>query len=289
MDITLEPSVMGVAFAGLAVAAGAPLFGDGLRTLRLRRHLAGLTPQPLAEEPTGFAYTSGRVALDGPLFSPLSARPCAGFVLELHGGGSRPAAIVERRRPFRIVGGEISARVMATEGAWRLHETARREVAPGQAMSEHLTALFENCPEVFWLQKQARAVLLVERALFAGEEAHVVGQIRHARPYEVPVEVEALRTGTDDQAVTVPSPRPGGPFGIERRHPGRPFAAEANLWIDRGGHLDFVFVSDQAPTPSTLTPPAWRLGGLVLGPALSLAALLFLAHVADVLRDRARL
>jgi hypothetical protein len=95
-----------------------------------------------------------------------------------------------------------------------------------------------------------------------------------------------LRTGTDDAAITVTSEPTAGPFGIERRQPGRPFAAEADLWIDRGGPLDAVMVSDTAPAVAALMPARWRLAGLVLGPALSLGALMFIAHAADVLRSR---
>ncbi|MBI1795854.1 MAG: hypothetical protein HY076_05445 [Candidatus Eisenbacteria bacterium] len=288
MDFTLEPSVMGVAFAAFAVAAGAPVFGDGLRAFRLRRHLAALKEAALADAPTGFVYTRGRVVLDAPLFAPLSNRPCAGFRLELRGAGARPAAVIERRQPFRIVSGATSARVVATDGAWRLTETGRRTIAPGDAISEHLTALFEDCAELFWMRRQSQPVVLVERALMAGDEAHVVGQMRVARPYEMPVESEALRTGTDDAAIVETHTRSGGPFGIERRQPGRPFASETDLWMDRGGHLDFVLVSDAEPAAAALAPPPWRMAGLVLGPALSLGALTFLAHAADVLRAHAR-
>src|SRR5438477_9173993 len=98
MLFSLEPSVMGVALAALTVAGGAPVFGDALRALRLRRHLAALSERPLVGSTTGFVHTRGRVALDTPLFSPLSNRPCAGFQLELLGPGRRAVATIERRQ-----------------------------------------------------------------------------------------------------------------------------------------------------------------------------------------------
>jgi hypothetical protein len=290
MPFSLEPSVTGVVYAALAVAAGAPVFGDGLRALRLRRHLATLSERRLTDAPTGFVHTSGRVALDTPLFSPLSNQPCAGFRLELLGGGARadarPVAAVERRQPFRLIAGRTSARVMAVDSPWRLAETARRTIAPGDPISEHLSGLFADCPELFWMRRQSQSLVLVERALLAGAEAHVIGQMRVARPYEVPLESEVLKTGTDDTAITVHREHTSGPFGIERRQPGRPFAAEVDLWMDRGGHLDFVLVADAAPAATSLVPARWRLAGLVLGPVLSLGALMFIAHAADVLRSR---
>lgn len=312
MELTLEPTVSGAALAALAVAGGAPWFSDGLRALRLRRHLKRLNESRLEDSPTGFIHTRGSVVLDGPLFSPLSSRPCAGFRLEVHGPGARTAAVIERRRSFRIVAGAISARVMAPQASWRLTETARREMASGEGLTENMAALLEDCPEAVWLRRQDRPLVLVEHALFAGSECHVVGQARVARPHEMAVEIEAVRTGTDDAEVRAAGgsaakpnaaagatvrgaganaepPRTRGPFGVERRSPGRQFPGEADLWIDGGGHIDFVLVSDRPPIPAAIALPAWRTIGVLLGPALSLAALLYLAHAADQLRSRGRL
>ena len=317
MDISLQPTVAGAALAALAVAGGAPLFGDGLRTFRLRRQFAKLSERPLEEEPTGFIHTRGRVVLDSPLFSPLSGKPCAGFRLDVRGGGLGRAGAVEERRPFRIVSGETSARVLAGAGRWLLSETARREFGPDENVSENLGALLQGCPEVAWLRRQRLPILLTERALFAGSEGHVVGYARHARPYEVPPEMELLRTGTDDAVqlsagraapVVEPDtawtegsdgtegkpghpegpPRRAGPFGIERRQPGRPFAGDVELWVDSGGLLDFVLVSDAPPERSAFALSRWRTLGLMLGPALSLAGLIYLAHAADLLRSQGR-
>lgn len=320
MDIALQPTVAGAFFAALAVAGGAPLFGDGLRTFRLRRRLTRLRERPLDQEPTGFVHTRGRVVLDSPLFSPLSGRPCAGFRLDVRGGGMARAAAVEQRRPFRIASGETSARVLAAGGRWRLSQTASREFTADEKLSENLAALLQGCSEVAWLRRQRLPVLITERALFAGAEAHVVGCARKARPYEVHPEVELLRTGTDDiiqlspgravkLAAVDPEPEPthgtaldtdappegatdasprSGPFGIERRQPGRPFAGEADLWVDSGGMLDFVLVSDSPPAPGELSVSRWRTLGLMLGPALSLSGLIYLAHAAELLRGQGR-
>jgi hypothetical protein len=331
MDILVQPSITGAALAALAVAGGAPLFSDGLRTLRLRRQFERLSERPLDEAPTGFIHTRGKVILDSPLFSPLSGKPCAGFRLEVRGGAIRRPAAVEERRPFRIASGETTARVLAGGGRWLLSETDRREIGPDETLSENLSALLRNCPEVAWLQRQRLPMTLTERALFSGAESHVVGYARQSRPYEMPPEMEMARTGTDDimqpvagrAAVALatvdidsiearatpgmaagggavngepardadaapPAKRGGGPFGIERRIPGRPFPGEVDLWVDGGGLLDFVLVSDAAPPRRELAMSKWRTLGLMLGPALSMAGLLYLAHAADVLRSQGR-
>jgi len=138
-----------------------------------------------------------------------------------------------------------------------------------------------------------------------------VGYVRHARPYELSPELELLRTGTDDVVQMVaggaeeafdfesdahepdaepskPPARGSGPFGIERRSPGRPFPGEVDLWVDGGGLLDFVLVSDAPPAGQDLVVSRWRTLGLLLGPALSLSGLIYLAHAADQLRNQGR-
>ena len=316
MEILLQPTIAGAAFAALAVAGGAPIFSDGLRAFRLRRQLERLTERPLAEEPNGFVHTRGRVLLDSPLFSPLTGKPCAGYRLEVQGLGAVRPTVAEERRPFRIVSGDISARVMAGAGRWVLAETGQREIAPDEHVSEHLTALLDHSPDALLLKHRRMPIVLIERALFAGAETHVVGCVRHARPYELPHELELMRTGTDDVVQMVsgrprpafepalePADPPGaestgarespprkstGPFGIERRAPGRPFPGDVDLWVDGGGLLDFVLVSDAAPVADQLVLSKWRTLGLLLGPALSLTGLLYLAHAADQLHSQGR-
>lgn len=316
MEILLQPTIAGAAFAALAVAGGAPIFSDGLRAFRLRHQLERLTERPLAEEPVGFVHTSGRVLLDSPLFSPLTGKPCAGYRLEVRGPGAARPTVVEERRPFRIVSGDISARVMAGAARWVIAETGQREIAPDESVSEHLTDLLNRSPDVLLLKNRRMPILLFEHALFAGAETHVVGCVRHARPYELPHEMELMRTGTDDVVQTVSrrperavelatapadgpheetagapesAPRKGtGPFGIERRAPGRPFPGEVDLWVDGGGLLDFILVSDAPPASDQLVMSRWRTLGLLLGPALSLTGLLYLAHAADQLHSQGR-
>jgi len=312
MDILVQPTLAGAAFAALAVAGGAPLFSDGLRTLRLRRQFQGLSEYPLAEEPVGFVHTRGRVLLDSPLFSPLTAKPCAGFSLEILGGSTARATVVEERRSFRIVSGPTSARVMASSARWVVAETGRREIEPDEPLSENLEALLRRSAEFAVLRQRRVPVVLVERALFSGAESHIVGYVRQARPYELSPEMELVRTGTGDIVQMVsgsadesidfepegyePAPEPAdgiprrtrGPLGIERRSPGRPFPGEVDLWVDGGGLLDFVLVSDAPPVREHLVVSRWRTLGLLLGPALSLSGLLYLAHAADQLRNQGR-
>jgi hypothetical protein len=316
MEFLLQPTIAGAAFAALAVAGGAPLFSDGLRAFRLRRQFERLSEQPLDQEPVGFIHTRGRVLLDSPLFSPLSGRPCAGYRLEVQGSGVSKSTVIEERRSFRLVSGETSARIMAGAGRWDLAETGRREIGPDETVSENLGALLSRSADVLLLKHRGVPIVLTEHALLAGAETHVVGQVRHARPFELPPEMELMRTGTDDVVQTVSGtpraaielvpepvatppadsgaaegslpPKSTGPFGIERRSTGRPFPGEVDLWVDGGGLLDFILVTDTPPQPEQLVVSKWRTLGLLLGPALSLTGLLYLAHAADQLHSQGR-
>ena len=267
-----SPTPAGCVLAAAFVVAGAPLFSAGLRAHRLRRHLLRLAERPLAEVPTGFVQVRGRVALDGPLVGPLSGRPCAGFVLEVRRGETVVAAIPERRM-FRLVSGEATARVMGGEGSWTLATTAEREIRPGDALTENLTALVARAPEVGLLRGTGTTLTLVERSLAVGQECFVIGQAHHARPFELPQAVELGRTGTDAASVATGA---------------RSLPREPDLWIGSGGHLEFLRISDRALDPRALAMPAWSLFGLGLGPLLSLAGLLYLAHAADRLRAAGR-
>src|SRR5258706_431844 len=148
------PTPAGCILAAAFVVAGAPLFSAGLRAHRLRRQLLHLEERPLADAPTGFVQLHGRVALDGPLVGPLSGRPCAGYVLEVRRGEAVVATIPERRM-FRLVAGDTTARIMGGEGSWNLAVTTEREIAPGTALTENLTALVARAPEVGLLRNSA--------------------------------------------------------------------------------------------------------------------------------------
>ncbi len=267
MPFQLTPSVAG-AFAGLAaVAAGAPLFSEGLRALRIARRATSLVEHPLAERPTGFTGARGQVVLDSPLFSPLTHRPCAGYRLSVASRERGQVAALEERRPFRIMAGEVTARVAGPIAHWRMSPGERRVVEPGDPLTAHLAALIERSPEASWLRRTGATLVLTEHVLESGAVAHVVGHVREARPYETSSQ-EWARTGTDDVAVAVGA--------ITGAAPGEP-----DLWIDDGGSLECLIVSDRPITEVRLRHTRVRMLGLVFGPLLSLTGLLVLARLAE--------
>jgi hypothetical protein len=278
MHVALEihPTGPGLLCAAAAVAAGAPLFSDALRALRLRRTLASLRAAKLEDAPSGFVHLSGRVALESPLFAPLSGRRCAAFGLEVRTSGAAALRSIEDRRHFWLIDGARSARVMSEPARWELGVSAERDVAHGDTLSEHLTALLEGVPEAVWARGAGATLHLVERALLAGTECHVIGFARHARATEAESESEWVRTGTDDVALPAGT-NAGQAAGIDT-------LAEPELCIGSGEPFDFVLVSDRPPDLRQLGVPAWRLAGLVAGPALSLAGLSYLAGALDTLR-----
>jgi len=266
----LHPTPMGCALAATMVVAGAPIFGSGLRALRLRRRLRRLARPEPSSDAGGFAQVQGRVALESPLVGPLSAQPCAGFVVEVLNDSRRLIATIEDRRAFRLVGDGMSARVIGAESvAWNLGITAERVVRPGDSISQNLTALLAGSAEAAWVRRGGKAVTLIERALLAGERAHVIGNVRIAHPHEMPEAVAVARTGTDD--VPLPLPRSSG--------------QDADFWIEPDGPLDYLRVFDHLPTSAELSIPVWRVLGVAVGPTLALAGLLYLARAADRLRD----
>ena len=275
MDLTqlVHPTAGGLACAVGAVVAGAPLFSDGLRSLRLRRHSADFAERPLADGLAGLVHVSGTVTLDSPMFTPLSADPCAAFQLEVHTVGAPIVKTVEERRPFRVVGREASARLESTVGRWSLSATAEREVAAGEPLTGSLARLLGRVPEALWWRRSGGRLRLVERALLAGSSCHVVGFARRAHSLDQLEGFELVRTGTDgtlDVAVTSAA------------------AQVCELWLGPGEFLDYLFVSDRAPVAHDLVVPAWRTLGAFAGPALSLLGLLYLAAVADQLRTLGR-
>jgi hypothetical protein len=275
MDLTqlVHPTAGGLACAIGAVVAGAPIFSDGLRSLRLRRHVADLAEQPLAPGLSGFVHVGGTVALDSPLFAPLSASPCAGFELVVQAVGAPVVRSVGERRPFRLISHGACARLDSAEGRWSLPVTAEREVAADEPLSGSLSRLLQQVPEALWWRRAGGRLRLIERALLAGASCHVVGFARRAHPLEHLAGVELVRTGTDSVPEVVAASRPAPAHG---------------LWLGPGELVDFLFVSDRAPSARELAVPPWRVLGAFAGPALSLLGLLYLAAAADHLRALGR-
>jgi hypothetical protein len=273
-----QPTLAGVAMAATAVAGGAPLFSEGLRVLRLRRSLSRLSERSLRDLPDGFTHVKGRVALESPMFAPLSGKPCAGFLLEVGTAERGRVAVIAERRSFRLVSEGVVARIAGDRGHWQLGPGTARLITHDEAMSERMTQLIERSPEAAWLRRSGSALAVIERVLAAGAECHVVGSAHVARPLAVAIETEQLRTGTDDAPVVT---RTVDLLGGSRAA----IAVEPDLWIDEGGSLEYLHVSDTGPARLAELQPAWKLIGLGLGPILSLTGLLYLANAADRLRS----
>jgi hypothetical protein len=266
--IPFIPSVAGVAVAATAVVIGAPLFSAGLRTLRLRRAFARVAASRLSDAPEGFVVVSGRVALDSPLFTPVSMRRCAGWRLEASGIDFPVSRSVEEVRPFRLVESGIVAQVEATRARWTMAKTAVRVLEPEEPLSERMLHLLSEMPEAAWLRQSGRRIRLVERALLSGVECHVMGQAARTREVAVREEVELLRTGTDDRPIafsTLVAATGDAP----------------SLWIGPADHTDFMHVSDSPIDPAALGAPVRNLAGLLAGPLLALLGLLYLAAAAS--------
>jgi hypothetical protein len=282
MDWSLEPTYTGVALAAAAVAGGAPLFAAGLRAWRLRRGLARLRTRPLRELPTGLVHVRGRVALEGPLFGPLSGDPCAGFVLDVGAAGEGRLTSIAERRPFRIVSDGVTARIAGDLASLKLRPGIAREIAPGEPLTERLATLLARSPEAQWLRQSGRSIALVERVLSAGAECHVVGVAHARRPVVAEEEVEMLRTGTDDAPVArvaIALDLLGGAHAL----------AEPDLWVDDGGALEFLVVGDREPGDLLRSAPMWKTALIPLGPLLTLGGLLYLANAAERFHTLGRL
>ncbi len=274
--LVIQPSPASLVLAAIAVALGAPLFSDGLHALRLRRRLARLRLEPLSPSSDGFTHARGIVRLESPLFSPLGGRPCAGYRLVIAGEGTAVRRVVDDHRDFRLLDGQVAARVAGNAGAWDMQVTATRRIGANEPLTENLRSLIGRVPEAAWLRRRGVALLLEERALLAGGECHVIGFAHPAAPAAA-AEPEWARTGTDDAVAAVPAFH--GPAG----------AGGPALALDGGEHLDFLRVFDREPEPPRLRIAPLRVVGLVLGPLLTLTGLLYLAAVADLLRAHGRL
>lgn len=242
------PSVLeSLVLAALGVAAGAWLVRDGARALRHTTAWRGVTPSALAADAAGLVAAQGRVALEGPVFAPLSGRPCAGFVLEVAGQGLRVGHTVRQTRPFRLVNGTTAARVVDDRVRLRTAVTAERIVQPGEALPAGLQWLEDASAELRWLRDRDRPLHLVERALLVDHEVVVLGR---ARPSVVvgtiaPAhEAHELRvivgTGTDGRAFDATTVR-----AVATREP--------SLWLEPGidgAALDVVEASPEVRAPA---------------------------------------
>lgn len=262
------PSLAGVVFAAGAVAIGAPLFGAGLRALRLRRVLGRLRPSALEDAEPGTVQARGRVALESPLFAPLSGQRCAGFRLEAEGVGVPVSRAIEDLRPFRLMGGGTVAKVAVSAARWNMPVTAERILEPDEPLTERLLSLLSEMPEAAWLRQSGRRIRLIERALLSGAECHVIGQLARIGQVEWREEIELARTGTDDQPITI------GTLIAET-------ADAPSAWIGPVDKTDWMHVSSEPVDPASLRAPLRHLAALVAGPLLGLLGLLYLAAAAD--------
>lgn len=269
----LVPSATGLMFAAAAIAIGAPLFSGGLRALRLARAFRGLTECTLARAAGGVAHVRGRVVLESPMFAPLSGAPCAGYRLEISGGQGAVSSALEDFRPFRIADGDRVARVNTEDLRCDLGRTTSRDVRADEGLSEKLAMLMERVPEARWLRRCGGTLTLTERVLAAGAECHVVGSLLQLREVTATAETEWLATGTDGGAVASIAASTTAA------------TAEPGYQIDSGEHLGFLLISDRAPDPGRFRLSPWSVAGIVVGPALSLAGLIYFARVADHLRS----
>ena len=272
MGFVLQTTPVGGAIAAALVVAGASLFGAGLRSLRLHRQLRRLEERSPGDDRSGFGMVRGRVALESPLVGPISGRPCAGFRLEVLGPGAMRVATLDDLRPFRVRTSGGTAHVAGVDGgAWDLPLVAERTVSPGDDLSANLRALLRRSPEALWLRRAGVKVTLVERALLAGEACCVIGAARPAQPYELISDLELARTGTDD-ALPAPLQQVETP----------------ELWVEPDAQLEYLRISDQPPTAAALAVSPWRTLGVVAGPLLSLAGMIYLTALADALRALSR-
>ena len=279
----LPVSALLLLLAAVATLAGAPLFAAGRRALQMRRAAAGLTVVPLDHTAAGLVTLHGQVALESPMFAPLSGRPCAGFTLEVAGDGMRVGASLSELRAFRLVGEQATARVVVDHGVWRGAVTQRRTITPLEALPERLAGLLEQSAEVRWLRDRRVALQLTERALEVGAEVFVTGVARgsgvaqvargQAQEFAMVESMELAATGTDGMAWTV------GDIGDIGDKGQRSSRREPELWIESGEPLGQLLVTPEAPAPAVVAPPLWKLTLMLLGPAFTLAGLLYLARV----------
>lgn len=262
------PAGLPVVLVALAcLIGGAAWFADALRALRVRRAWAGLVEQPLGSAAEGIARVKGRVALTGPLFSPLGKRPCAGFVLEAHGLGERLHGCVRELRAFELRDGDEVANVDPAQADWALPVSHERDFAAGEPLGGTLETLLDRHPELAWLRRRAGAIRVVERALHHGDRVTVIAQ---ANRVETDAEATAeaatwLATGTD-----------GGTFAA----PAAVGSASASWTLTAPEGFSLQLLADGADRALARMPSPARTWGAALGPLLALAGLLALARLA---------
>lgn len=254
----------GMLAAAACVVAGGPLFASGLRALRQRRLLAGLSPALAGPGTNGLVQLVGTVALESPLFSPLSQRPCAGYELVVRATDTNMSGRVGQRRGFRLVSGECDAFVEDSRGAWVLPVTAERAVAAGEQISANMAALLDQDETLRWLRVRRAPLHIVERSLAAGARVEVIGVARSNAP-ALPYVARLEATGTDGAAFADP-PEP---------------ADRPRLHVTGHEALDLHVVADGSASALRFAPSGWRMIGAALGPLLSLTGLLYLAHAAE--------
>ena len=275
MDLSFSLPVTpgGVLAAVACVVAGAPLFACGLRAYRMRTSFGELTERPLSADATGLVRARGRVALDGPLFAPLSGTPCAGFQLEVRGQGSSVGGVVRDWRAFRLESGGTSAYVPAEHAEWHAPVTAQRDLAAGVEVPERLSALLDSCNEVRWLRQRGVALHVVERALESGRVVSVVGVLHNSRVATEEYIEQLAATGTD------------GPFTAPRMLPG-PEYGDHEMQLDPDDALENVLVFADPPEAPMPRLSRWNEALLAVGPMLSIAGLLYLGRAAEPLLTR---
>lgn len=266
MNAQFLPHPATFALAAVAVVGGAPMFAAGLKAYRLRR--AHARESARAHEASGSdgaqVALAGRVALESPLFSPLTGRPCAGFRLEVRGPGAALTGDIAVTRDFSLVHDGGIAHVAGAHGTWRIGVTAQRVIEAQAPLSANLEALLSARPEALWWRRAGGRLELIEHALFADATVHVVGR---AVTTQVAHEQESawLATGTDD-ALGYTSP------------------VESEEIAIGPSPLEPLLISDSAPAPAAVEPWYHTLG-LVVGPLLTLAGLWLLMHATDQLRS----
>lgn len=258
-------STAGMLAAVACVVAGGPLFASGLRALRRRRVLARLSPALAEPASHGFVQLVGTVALESPLFSPLSMKPCAGYLLDVYATDVPMAGRVGQRRGFKLVSGACDAFVEDSAGEWALPVTAERTVAAGEQVSANMAALLDQDETLRWLRERRAPLHIVERSLEAGARVEVIGRARTVGVDAVVVAEARAATGTDGAFVEA-APEP----------PGRP-----RLRVTGADPIELHVVADGNASPMRFAPPRWAVAGALAGPLLTLAGLAYLAWAAE--------